>query len=226
MRRTLKLLSNGIAGFGWLALIAVVRSSLVQTEPQATAYERAAAEQSAKGPSLTEPPIEVKQPAQGSILPSWDVFRTTSLNVPAPSRTYRFFRLPDPPVALPPTQRGDPSGPRNRELAQARYDIEEARYNIRETLNRLEKMGIKVALDWNGTYGTESPVEPQQCLDENWELRWRQTQLDALMEGTPLPRYTPRPADLGRVIPLGWKQCGSGVCNPGNPYCPYHPSGN
>jgi hypothetical protein len=201
---------NGITGLGVLALIAVVGQTLARTEPQATSYERAVGKQLEEGPpssqpqardrraSLTEPPIEVKQPAKTEIMPSWDVFRPASLNVPEPPRIYRFFKLPDAPATLPPIQRGDPQGPRSRDLAQARYDNDEARFNIRETLNRLEKMGIKVTLDWNGTYGTESPVEVQQCLDENWGLRWRQTQLNALMEGTPLPKYTPRPASQGQ----------------------------
>jgi hypothetical protein len=106
-------------------------------------------------------------------------------------------------------------------LAQARYDNNEQRWNIREMLARLNGMGIKVVFDWNGSYVESAPYDLQQCLDETWELRWREADLNALMKGTPLPRYTPRPANVDRVIPLGWKQCGSGgPCPSGNPYCP------
>jgi hypothetical protein len=123
---------------------------------------------------------------------------------------------------------------RQSDISQARYDNDEAKFNIRETLARLQGIGIKVVFDWNAAYGPgavpgqgalSGPLDFQECLDQNWELRWRQAQLNALMEGTPLPKYTPRPASMSRVIPVGWKQCGSGTCNPGNPYCPYRSAG-
>jgi hypothetical protein len=257
MRRTLNAIWNGMAGFGWLVLIAVVGPSLLRTEPVDTSHDqtdpaieaaplrppvrrasinRPVAVAAVDRPEGVVPParrITIESPEDVSFpepefipVASWDVFRPWAQPDRRPADGFRFFKLPEPPSALPPTRRGDPMGPRSRELSQARYDNEEARYNIRESLNRLEKVGIKVVLNWNETYGTESPVVLRACLDENWELRWRQTQLNALMEGTPLPKYTPRQANLGRVVPVGWKQCGSGVCNPGNPYCPYSRGGD
>lgn len=251
MRSALKTLWNGIASLGWLALIVAVGTTVMRPQPVRSTHDRAAPvveeshpKSTARRASIAQPVREVvEQPGEAlaarRILveraedikfpekefvpePSWNVFR----GFVAPENRdddFRYFKLPEPPARAA-VAHGKPDFSSGA-LARARYDNEESRYNIRETLSRLESMGIKVVLDWNGTYGLDSPLTVKDCLDENWEFLWRQQQLNALAEGRPLPAYCPRPQGVSRVRPIGWTQCGSGVCRPDNPYCPYRPGG-
>lgn len=254
MRSALKALGDGIAGLGWLALIVIVGTTVMRPEPVRSTHDRAAPaieepppESTVRRASIARPVTQaIERPGEAALatrrilveraedikfpeeefvpVASWDVFRSGARPDARPADRFRFFKLPDPPEKRRLIAHGQPQFT-DRDLAQARYDNGEQRYNIRETINRLEAMGIKVYLDWNGIYRTESPMDLQGCLDENWELLWRQQQLNALAEGRPLPAYRPRPQGVDRVMPIGWTQCGSGVCRPDNPYCPYRPGG-